>query len=67
MRSPVESADPHGIVELLRAGSRSATAQVVAFIDEHREVFGVEATCRMPREHGVGIAPSTYRAAKNLE
>jgi hypothetical protein len=39
----------------------------VAFIDEHREVFGVEATCRMLREHGVGIAPSTYRAAKNLE
>jgi putative transposase len=36
----------------------------VAFIDEHREVFGVEPICRVLREHGVGIAPSTYRAAK---
>ena len=36
----------------------------MAFIDEHREEFGVEPICRVLREHGVGIAPSTYRAAK---
>jgi putative transposase len=36
----------------------------VAFIDEHRGAFGVEPICRVLREHGVGIAPSTYRAAK---
>jgi putative transposase len=36
----------------------------VAFIDEHRERFGVEPICRVLREQGMGIAPSTYRAAK---
>ncbi len=37
---------------------------VVEFIDEHRSRFGVEPICRVLREHGVGIAPNTYRAAK---
>lgn len=37
----------------------------MAFIDEHREVFGVEPICEVLREHGVGIAPSTYRAVKH--
>lgn len=37
----------------------------MAFIDEHREAFGVEPICRVLREHGVGIAPQTYHAAKS--
>jgi putative transposase len=36
---------------------------VVAFIDEHRQRFGVEPICAVLREQGCGIAPSTYYAA----
>ena len=36
----------------------------MAFIDEHRDRFGVEPICRVLREHGVGIAPNTYHTAK---
>jgi putative transposase len=36
----------------------------VSFIDEHREVFGVESICRVLTEHGWRIASSTYRAVK---
>ena len=36
---------------------------IVEFIDEHKEEFGVEPICRVLREHGLQIAPSTYRAA----
>lgn len=35
-----------------------------AFIDAHRDRFGVEPICRVLRAHGVQIAPSTYYAAK---
>jgi putative transposase len=38
---------------------------VTAFIDEHRERFGVEPICAALREQGYGIAPSTYYAAKS--
>ncbi len=37
----------------------------MAFIDRHREEFGVEPICDVLREHGVGIAPNTYWVAKN--
>ena len=37
----------------------------MAFIDEHREVYGVEPICRVLSEHGVTIAPSTYYEARN--
>jgi len=37
---------------------------VVVFIDTHRNRFGVEPICRVLSEHGCGIAPSTYYAAK---
>ena len=37
---------------------------MIAFIDEHRQEFGVEPICQVLREQGVGIAPSTYYAAK---
>ena len=36
----------------------------MAFIDAHRGRFGVEPICAVLAEHGVGIAPSTYYAAK---
>jgi len=36
---------------------------IVAYIDCYRDGFGVEPICRVLTEHGVQIAPSTYRAA----
>ncbi|MGW1718913.1 IS3 family transposase, partial [Streptomyces sp. NPDC002156] len=36
-----------------------------AFIDAHRQVFGVEPICRVLTSHGLKIATSTYYAAKN--
>jgi putative transposase len=36
----------------------------VTFIDEHKDVFGVEPICRVLSEQGAPIAPSTYYAAK---
>src|SRR5204862_3532253 len=57
--------DPEGGLGFLRAGVGPATAQVVEFIDEHRERFGgVEPICRVLREAGVQIAPSTYYEVK---
>jgi putative transposase len=37
---------------------------VIAFIDQHRDRFGVEPICRVLAEHDCGIAPSTYYASK---
>jgi putative transposase len=37
---------------------------VAAFIDDHRQRFGVEPICRVLSEHGVTIAPSGYYAFK---
>jgi HTH-like domain len=56
--------DPQGGLGFLRAVVRPATAEVVAFIDEHRGRFGVEPICRILRQAGVQIAPSTYYAVK---
>ncbi len=36
----------------------------MAFIDVHRDRFGVEPICRVLTEHGMRIAPSSYYAAK---
>jgi putative transposase len=36
----------------------------VAFVDEHRDQFGVESICRVLSAHGVKIAPSGYYAHK---
>ena len=36
----------------------------MAFIDAHRARFGVEPICAVLTEHGVGIAPCAYYAAK---
>ncbi|MCU1373119.1 MAG: hypothetical protein JWO68_405 [Actinomycetia bacterium] len=37
---------------------------MIAFIDEHRERFGVEPMCRVLSKHGLHVAPSTFYAAK---
>jgi putative transposase len=37
---------------------------VTAFIDDHKDRFGVEPICRTLTAHGVPIAPSGYYAAK---
>lgn len=37
---------------------------LVAYIDGHRDRFGVEPICQVLRESGLQIAPSTYYAAK---
>ena len=37
---------------------------MIAFIDAHRSRFGVEPICQVLRQQGVGIAPSTYYAAR---
>ena len=51
-----------GGVIVLRATARPATCQVVAFIDEHRDRFGVEPIFRLLTEHRGKIAPSGYYA-----
>ena len=48
----------------LRGGARPPTAEIVAYIDEHRDRFGVEPICRVLTEHGCKIAPNTYWVAK---
>ena len=37
---------------------------IIAYIDAHRDEFGVEPICRVLTEHGCKIAPSTYHASK---
>ncbi len=37
---------------------------MIDYIDAHRGEFGVEPICRVLAEHGVPIAPSSYRAAR---
>jgi putative transposase len=37
---------------------------VIDYIDAYRDQFGVEPICRVLAEHGVPIAPSSYRAAR---
>ncbi|MGP8160123.1 MAG: IS3 family transposase [Candidatus Dormibacteria bacterium] len=45
-------------------GARPPTAEIVAYIDAHRDRFGVEPICRVLTEHGCKIAPNTYWVAK---
>ncbi len=37
---------------------------MIAFIDAHRDRFGVEPICRVLTEHGCKIAPNTYWVAR---
>lgn len=39
---------------------------IVAYIDDHREEFGVEPICSVLTEHGMPIAPNTYRSYKRI-
>ncbi|MER5477553.1 IS3 family transposase [Streptomyces sp. NPDC002734] len=48
----------------LRGRARPAVEALVAFIDEHRQVFGVEPICRVLTSHGLKIATSTYYAVR---
>ena len=36
----------------------------MAFVDDHKERFGVEPICRVLSEHGIKIAPNSYYAHK---
>ncbi|WP_051161547.1 hypothetical protein [Nocardia brevicatena] len=38
---------------------------IVGFIDEYRQVYGVESICRALSAYGVQIAPRTYRKARH--
>lgn len=46
--------------QLFRTGARPKAAQVAAFIDDHRDQFGVEPICRV-----LELATSTYYVAKS--
>ncbi|MCX0272892.1 IS3 family transposase [Nocardia zapadnayensis] len=48
--------------KFLRAGERSATPIICAFIAEHRARFGVAPICRALTAHGCKIAPRTFHA-----
>lgn len=50
-----------GLGVFCAGGVRSPTALRVAFVDAHRETYGVEPICRE-----VPIAPSTYYAQKAM-
>jgi len=39
----------------------------VAFIDNHKDRFGIEPICVVLRAHDVGIAPNTYHITKKRE
>src|SRR5690606_955041 len=49
-------------VGFLRGGARPPTEVMVAYVDAHRDEFGVEPICRT-----LEMAPSTYYAAKHRE
>ncbi|MEV6297127.1 IS3 family transposase [Streptomyces sp. NPDC051896] len=49
----------------LRGRARPAVEALVAFVDAHRQVFGVEPICAVLTSHGLKIATSTYYAAMN--
>ena len=49
----------------LRAGARPATPLICAFIDVHRDRFGVVPICRALSAQGVAIAPRTYWARRS--
>ncbi len=60
VRSPVDFADLEAGFGFLRGGARPPTEMTVAFIDTHRDEFGVEPICTT-----LQVAPSRYYAARN--
>ena len=66
-----ENADLRRANEILKTasafrsgGGRPPTRVIVAYIDAHKDRFGVAPICRVLTEHGMAIAPSTYYAAR---
>ncbi|MFC0629527.1 IS3 family transposase, partial [Kribbella deserti] len=51
----------------LRGGARPPTEVIVAFINDHKDRFGVEPICRVLSGHGCKIAPSTYYDNRNRQ
>ncbi|MGI5461100.1 IS3 family transposase [Streptomyces sp. CA-249302] len=64
-RTAAGQRDPQGGIRFPRGRARPAVTAPVAFIDAHREVFGVEPISRVLTSHGLKIATSTYHAAGN--
>src|SRR5207302_5208817 len=64
-RAPSGERDLADGVGFLRGGARPPLATVVDYIEDHREMFGVEPICRTLSQAGCPIAPSTYYAARS--
>jgi len=60
--APGERDLAEGVRVFRPGGARPPEAEVVGFVDEHRDEFGVEPICR-----ALQVAPSTYYAAKRRE
>ena len=63
-RTQARQRDSEASGQFLRGGARPPTQEVVDFIDDNRDEFGVEPICTVLRSAGVSVAPSTYYAAK---
>jgi hypothetical protein len=50
---------------LRRGGGRPPTRVIVAYIDAHKDRFGVDPICRVLTKHGMAIAPFTYYAHRS--
>src|ERR687886_3035588 len=55
--APGQRDPPEGVGVFCHGGARPPIPVMIAFIDEHRDVYGVEPICRV-----LPIAPSTYHA-----
>ena len=64
-RAGADDRDPVGGGGFLRAGARPAAPLICAFIDAHRDRFGVVPICRALSEQGIAIAPRTYWARRS--
>src|SRR3954452_10889831 len=61
---PMRSATPRR--RSSRGGARPPNSVIISYIDDHRQEFGVEPICAVLTQHGVPIAPNTYRAHKRV-
>ena len=65
VRAGAHDRDPVGGGGFFRAGARPAAPLICAFIDAHRDRFGVVPICRALAAHGIAIAPRTYWARRS--
>ena len=64
-RGVTSERDPEGRLGVFRSGTRPPHNEMIAFVDMHREKFGVEAICRILGATECGFITSRgYRAAK---